>query len=141
MYKFSPKSAFIECNYLFSNRIQVAEKTYKDSFDDELEQFKARIRKRAAEKIQEAIKEQEDEEREARLGPGGLDPIEVYEELPDVSKILQQIACSQNPTQKYFHDHNNLQGKISVGVNNILLISLSYLDWVDTYKNAIKTLF
>lgn len=74
------------CVGSFFAKIQIAEKTYKDSFDDELEQFKARIRKRAAEKIQEAIKEQEDEEREARLGPGGLDPIEVYEELPDELK-------------------------------------------------------
>ncbi|KOB69747.1 HSP90 cochaperone CDC37-like proteinue [Operophtera brumata] len=64
--------------------IQVAEKTYKDSFDDELKQFKARITKRAAEKIQEALREQEEEERQARLGPGGLDPVEVYEELPDM---------------------------------------------------------
>lgn len=63
----------------------MAEKTYKDSFDDELEQFKARIKKRAAEKIQEALREQEEEERKARLGPGGLDPVEVYEELPEVS--------------------------------------------------------
>lgn len=65
-------------------RIQIAEKTYKDSFDDELEQFKERIKRRAAEKIQDALKEQEEEEKKARLGPGGLDPVEVYEELPDV---------------------------------------------------------
>lgn len=69
----------------FTYRIQVAEKTYKDSFDDELNQFKARIQKRAAEKIQIALKEQEEEERKERLGPGGLDPVEVYAELPDVS--------------------------------------------------------
>lgn len=65
-------------------RIQVPEKTYKDSFDDELEQFKGRIKKRAHDKLQAAIREQEEEERKARLGPGGLDPVEVYEELPDV---------------------------------------------------------
>ncbi|VVD03608.1 hsp90 co-chaperone Cdc37 [Leptidea sinapis] len=74
------------CISSFFSRIQVAEKTYKDSFDDELEQFKARIKKRAAEKIQEALREQEEEERQARLGPGGLDPVEVYEELPDELK-------------------------------------------------------
>lgn len=71
--------------FIYFYRIQVAEKAYKNTFDDELEQFKARIKKRAAEKIQEAIREQEEEERKARLGPGGLDPMEVYEELPDVS--------------------------------------------------------
>ncbi|CAB3233414.1 unnamed protein product [Arctia plantaginis] len=74
------------CVGSFFSKIQIAEKTYKDSFDDELEQFKARIKKRAAEKIEEAIKEQEEEERKARLGPGGLDPVEVYEELPDELK-------------------------------------------------------
>lgn len=76
-----------QCSFIL-HRIQIAEKTYKDSFDDELQQFKARIKKRAAEKIEEAIKEQEEEERKARLGPGGLDPVEVYEELPDVSKLF-----------------------------------------------------
>ncbi|KAJ8709202.1 hypothetical protein PYW07_009028 [Mythimna separata] len=74
------------CISSFFSKIQIAEKTYKDSFDDELEQFKARIKKRAAEKIAEAIREQEEEERKARLGPGGLDPVEVYEELPDELK-------------------------------------------------------
>lgn len=66
-------------------RIQVSEKTYKDSFDDELDQFKQRIKKRAHDKIEEAKREQEEEEKKARLGPGGLDPVEVYEELPDVN--------------------------------------------------------
>lgn len=74
------------CVGSFFSKIQVAEKAYKDSFDDELAQFKARIQKRAVEKIQEAIREQEEEERKARLGPGGLDPVEVYEELPDELK-------------------------------------------------------
>jgi len=62
----------------------VAEAEYKNSFDDELKSFKERIRKRAAEKVQEAIREAEEEERKARLGSGGLDPIEVYESLPQV---------------------------------------------------------
>jgi len=30
------------------------------------------------------------EEREKRLGPGGLDPIEVYESLPQVSAVNSQ---------------------------------------------------
>jgi cell division cycle protein 37 len=38
-----------------------------------LDAFKERIKKRAQEKIQEAI----EEERLERLGPGGLDPAEV----------------------------------------------------------------
>lgn len=66
-------------------RIQVADAEYKHAFDDELRAFKQRITKRAEEKIQEAIKEQEEEERQQRLGPGGLDPVEVFESLPPVS--------------------------------------------------------
>ena len=37
-----------------------------------------RIRKRSEQKIAEAI----EEERQERLGPGGLDPVEVSTELP-----------------------------------------------------------
>lgn len=47
--------------------------------------FKERIRKRAEEKLRIAQAEIEEEERKARLGPGGLDPVEVFESLPDVS--------------------------------------------------------
>ena len=61
----------------FCSRIQVADPEYKKAFDDELVAFKKRIRKRAEEKIAEY-------EREERLGPGGLDPLEVMESLPKV---------------------------------------------------------
>lgn len=44
------------CVDAFFSKIQVAEIEYKRAFDDELEQFKQRIKKRAAEKIEEAIK-------------------------------------------------------------------------------------
>lgn len=44
------------CVDAFFSKIQVAEPEYKASFQDELDQFKTRIRKRAAEKVQEAIK-------------------------------------------------------------------------------------
>ena len=52
--------------------------------------FKARIKNRAKEKIAEQIADAEKEEemdRQARLGPGGLDPVEVFESLPDVRSI------------------------------------------------------
>lgn len=75
------------CVGSFFQRIQVAEIEYKSHFESEVEAFKDRIRKRAAEKIEEALAEQEEEERKARLGPGGLDPVEVFESLPEVSKI------------------------------------------------------
>ena len=74
--------------YLF--RIQIADADYKNAFEDELVAFKDRIRRRAAEKIEEQMEEarrEEEEEIQARLGPGGLDPVEVFESLPDVSSI------------------------------------------------------
>lgn len=40
--------------------------------------------------MEEARKEEE-EERKARLGPGGLDPVEVFESLPDVSFLSNCI--------------------------------------------------
>ena len=76
------------CVSAFFSRIQVADVEYKNSFDDELRLFKERICKRAKERIEEAMKEVEEEERKARLGPGGLDPVEVMESLPEVNKII-----------------------------------------------------
>lgn len=70
------------CLESFFQRIQVAEAEYKNQFLGEIEAFKERIRKRAQEKIQKAMEEQEEEERKARIGPGGLDPVEVFESLP-----------------------------------------------------------
>ena len=34
-------------------------------------------------------------EREQRLGPGGLDPVEVFESLPEVSKSHLQLTHMQ----------------------------------------------
>lgn len=72
------------CVSSFFSRIQIADFEYKSQFESEIEGFKERIRKRAQEKIQAALEEQEEEERKARLGPGGLDPAEVFESLPKV---------------------------------------------------------
>lgn len=44
------------CVDSFFSKIQVADVEYKKSFDDELKQFKERIKRRAAEKIDEAVK-------------------------------------------------------------------------------------
>lgn len=76
------------CVGSFFSRIQIAEVEYKNSFDDELRAFKDRIRKRAAENVADAVREAEEEEKKARLGPGGLDPVEVFESLPEVYKNL-----------------------------------------------------
>lgn len=71
------------CVSSFFTRIQVAEKEYKEQFENEIKSFKERIKARAVVKIQEAIAAQEEEERQARLGPGGLDPAEVFDTLPE----------------------------------------------------------
>lgn len=77
----------------FFTKMQQANREYKEGFYDELNAFKARIRKRAAEKIEAAMAEAEEEERQKRLGPGGLDPVEVYESLPEA---LQKCFDSQD---------------------------------------------
>lgn len=64
---------------------QTADQQYMEGFNDELEAFKERVRGRAKVRIEKAMKEYEEEERQKRLGPGGLDPVEVYESLPAVS--------------------------------------------------------
>ncbi|PNI51616.1 CDC37 isoform 10, partial [Pan troglodytes] len=75
--------------------------------NDELEAFKERVRGRAKLRIEKAMKEYEEEERKKRLGPGGLDPVEVYESLPeelqkcfDVKDVqmLQDAISKMDPT-------------------------------------------
>lgn len=95
------------CLDAFFSKIQIAEPEYKASFDDELKQFQERIRKRAAEKLEEAMKEVEEEERLARLGPGGLDPADVFETLPEELKKCfesQDIALLQETIAKMPED-------------------------------------
>jgi len=65
-------------------RIQIADVEYRKGFEDELQAFKDRIKRRAKEKIEAAVAEAEEEEKLKRLGPGGLDPVEVFESLPEV---------------------------------------------------------
>ncbi|XP_076237413.1 cell division cycle protein 37 [Calliopsis andreniformis] len=71
------------CVASFFSPIRHNEPEYRNAFENELKAFKGRIRKRAAEKVAEALKQAEEEEKKARLGPGGLDPIEVFESLPE----------------------------------------------------------
>lgn len=57
-------------------------KEYMEAFDDELKSFLVRVKERAEARIERAMKEAEEEDRQKRLGPGGLDPVEVFESLP-----------------------------------------------------------
>ncbi|KAL6439114.1 hypothetical protein ACFW04_003823 [Cataglyphis niger] len=100
------------CVGSFFSRIQIAEVEYKNSFDDELRAFKDRIRKRAAEKVADAIREAEEEEKKARLGPGGLDPVEVFESLPESLQkcfetqdipLLQQTIAAMSEEEATYH--------------------------------------
>lgn len=65
----------------------MAGEEYKAEFEEELKNFKAKIVRRAQEKLDAAVKELEETEKQKRLGPGGLDPVEVYESLPTVSIV------------------------------------------------------
>jgi len=96
------------CISSFFTKIQVADEEYKAAFYSELDAFKQRIVKRAKEKIDEAI----EEERLERLGPGGLDPADVFESLPDNMKkcfesqdigMLQQIIKELPEEEARYH--------------------------------------
>lgn len=80
--------------------LQTADRQYMEGFNDELEAFKDRVRGRAKLRIEKAMKEYEEEERKKRLGPGGLDPVEVYESLPEVRSpwpLVVEWAASRIP--------------------------------------------
>ncbi|EDW79535.1 uncharacterized protein Dwil_GK20531 [Drosophila willistoni] len=74
------------CVSSFFSKIQNCLPEYRQQFETEIRDFKERIKNRAQEKIQEAMAEAEEEERKERMGPGGLDPADVFESLPDELK-------------------------------------------------------
>lgn len=88
-----PRSTVTSFFYRMEKAKQSEEQQYAKAFTEELEAFKDRIRKRAKEKIDAALAEYEEEEKVKRIGPGGLDPVEVFESLP---KELQDCFESQD---------------------------------------------
>jgi cell division cycle protein 37 len=90
------------CISAFFTRIQKADKEYMDAFEDELSSFKSRIKDRAKAKLDRIMQEIEEEEKKKRLGPGGLDPADVFESLPkemqdcfekrDIARLQEIIA-------------------------------------------------
>merc|ERR1739838_148105 len=96
----------------FFAKIKTADQQYQDAFNEELESFKERVRGRAKIRIEKAMKEDEEEERQKRIGPGGLDPVEFYETLPeemqkcfdekDIS-LLQDVISKMDPTEAKVH--------------------------------------
>lgn len=100
------------CFRQFFAKIKTADQQYQDAFNDELESFKERVRGRAKIRIEKAMKEYEEEERQKRLGPGGLDPVEVYESLPpEMQKcfddkdiqMLKDVISKMDPTEAKIH--------------------------------------
>ncbi|XP_033927932.1 hsp90 co-chaperone Cdc37 [Melopsittacus undulatus] len=106
--KVDPRACFRQ----FFTKIKTADQQYMEGFNEELEAFKERVRGRAKVRIEKAMKEYEEEERQKRLGPGGLDPVEVYESLPpelqkcfDVKDVqmLQDAISKMDPTEAKHH--------------------------------------
>ncbi|XP_034046036.1 hsp90 co-chaperone Cdc37 [Thalassophryne amazonica] len=106
--KVDPRGCFRQ----FFAKIKTADQQYQDAFNDELESFKERVRGRAKIRIEKAMKEYEEEERQKRLGPGGLDPVDVYESLPaEMQKcfdekdiqMLQDVISKMDPTEAKAH--------------------------------------
>ncbi|XP_048378114.1 hsp90 co-chaperone Cdc37 isoform X1 [Stegostoma tigrinum] len=106
--KVDPRACFRQ----FFAKIKTADKQYVEAFNDELGSFKERVKGRAQARIEKAMKEYEEEERQKRLGPGGLDPVEVYESLPDEMKncfdskdiqLLQDVISKMDPTEAKYH--------------------------------------
>ncbi|XP_023153471.2 hsp90 co-chaperone Cdc37 isoform X1 [Amphiprion ocellaris] len=81
------------CFRQFFSKIKTADKPYQDAFDHELELLKERICSCAQLRMENAMKELEEEEKQKRLGPGGLDPVEVYQSLP---KEIQRSFDEKN---------------------------------------------
>lgn len=69
----------------FFKKFALAEPVYLGQYHEEVKAFENRLRTRAQTKKEAAIAEAEAEEKEARIkaSPGGLDPQEVFEELPE----------------------------------------------------------
>lgn len=106
--KVDPRGCFRQ----FFAKIKTSDQQYQDAFNDELESFKERVRGRAKIRIEKAMKEYEEEERQKRLGPGGLDPVEVYESLPQEMQkcfddkdiqMLQDVISKMDPTEAKAH--------------------------------------
>lgn len=96
-----------------------------EGFNDELEAFKERVRGRAKIRIEKAMKEYEEEERKKRLGPGGLDPVEVYESLPEVRSPSprqegRQQAGSQQDSRSPGDPSPDLSPSASAGTPEML---------------------
>ncbi|KAK6301101.1 hypothetical protein J4Q44_G00291990 [Coregonus suidteri] len=99
--KIDPRGCFRQ----FFQKIKTADQPYQEAFTDELESFKERVRGRAKIRIQKAMEEYEEEERQNRLGP-------VYHTLPEEMKkcfddkdisMLQEAISKMDPMEAKVH--------------------------------------
>jgi len=88
---------------------RIEEKEYFTGFSNAVEDFIKRIQKRAIEKRKEMDAEAD---REPKIGPGGLDPMDVLNSLPDVLREafesqdmnqLQAVLASMDPVEAKRH--------------------------------------
>ncbi len=96
----------------FFVRMKSGERTYMDAFEDEVRSFVERVKGRAEARIEEATRTAEEEEKQKRLGPGGLDPVEVMETLPAELKEcfesksiakLQEVLAEMPKEEAVYH--------------------------------------
>lgn len=84
---------------------QTLDKLYQDAFEHELEMLKERVRSSAQTRMENAVKELEEEEIQKRLGPGDLDPVEVYESLPKVGHTCRHSGVYCKLLQHFMQSH------------------------------------
>eukprot|EP00051_Salpingoeca_urceolata_P032078 m.14199 g.14199 ORF g.14199 m.14199 type:complete len:393 (+) comp4750_c1_seq1:418-1596(+) len=101
-----------DCVPAFFMRFKSNDPQYMASFNDEYEAFLGRVKARAKARFEEAKAKVEAEEKQARVGPGGLDPLEVLETLPPKIReafetqntpLLQQSFAELPPEQAQYH--------------------------------------
>ncbi|KAM4584716.1 hsp90 co-chaperone Cdc37-like isoform 1-T1 [Odontesthes bonariensis] len=100
------------CFRQFFSKIKTADRPYLDAFNRELELLKERVRRCAQTRMEGAMQELVEEERQKRLGPGGLDPVEVYESLPrelqrsfdeKSVQMMQEAMSKLDPEEGKYH--------------------------------------
>lgn len=104
-----------DCFILFFKKFDKLEADYMKNFHEELNAFQLRIKERAKVRMEEAMKkyeEEEKEEREKQLGPGGLHPADVMETLPEKLRecfekrdipMLQKTLLEMDPEDFKYH--------------------------------------
>merc|ERR1712070_101466 len=66
----------------FFQKLEDKEKT-REFFESSVDDFVEKVKKRAIDKRKEMGLDKEEEDEKPQLGPGGLDPMEVLESLPE----------------------------------------------------------